>query len=185
MSNPKDECMSALDGFLTWATSMRGYSVFRCHTFKVESEAEKLLASSLTKCESLTGAEFDEIRTIVDEARLGRLITYGMRMATFAVRQDDPLGIWHGLMGLVLENSRADYRDIIIVASLLYDAAGRVNANPDELFDRAITHATVQRGQLLKSYLGGPGYNKFIASMGFEAAIVDGEFVYRSSTAFV
>src|SRR5262249_23317668 len=165
----KDKCLLALDAFFSVVRTIGDYTLFSCHKIKDYLDVEEQLSNKWTEFESLTTSDWNDISASIDEIKSGCLLVYGMRMAFLSVRSRKPLGVWHGLMGLVLDNDILDYRDVLRVATLLYDAATRLGASPEELFQRAIIHATSRRCELLKGFLTAPDFTKSIRSKGFEA----------------
>ena len=62
------------------------------------------------------------------------LLTYAARMATQALREASEDRITAGLLAVLLEAERDDWRENVIVLSLLYDATTRLKADPRKLF---------------------------------------------------
>jgi|SRR5439155_8209784 len=65
------------------------------------------------------------------------LLTYAVRMATQALRNGSPDHIKDGLAAVLLEGERDDWRENVIVLSLLNDAAKNIGTNPLLLFEEA------------------------------------------------
>lgn len=175
----KDECLLVLDAFLKIVSDLEDYTLFSCHRITGILDAEERLSNKWTEFELLNTTDWNDIRSLIDEHASGKLLAYGMRMAFLAVRHRKQVGVWHGLMGLVVDNDILDYRDVLTVATLLYDAATRLEASPEVMFQRAIVRAAPRRAKLLKGYLVAPDFTKSVQSMGFEAADTESGFVYK------
>jgi hypothetical protein len=178
----KNECMLVLDAFFSSMRKAQDYTVFACDKQTTILEAEDRLSEKWTGFESLSTDDWREIRSVIDLTGAGLLLVYAMRMSIFAVREKSVAKIWYGLMGIVLDNDVLDYRDVLSIATLLYDAAVRLQVPAEDLFHRASTHATPQRARLLDGFVRAPAFTKSIRSKGFEAVYTDDGFVYRSLT---
>jgi hypothetical protein len=179
----KADCLKTLDEFYSTAKTIDTYTIFSCHEIHQILSVEAQLSERWVDFETLSSRDWDDIRASVDEACSGYLLVYGMRMAFLSVRAKKQIGIWHGVMGIVVDGDILDYRDVLSVATLLYDAALRLEANPAVLFQRGLRHATPKRRELLESFLSGPDFTKSIRSKGFEAIGSGQDFVYKCQTA--
>lgn len=177
----KADCVKTLDEFYSTAKTIDAYTVFSCHEIGQVLSAETHLSERWVDFEKLSSRDWADIRASVDEVCAGYLLVYGMRMAFLSVRANEQIGIWHGLMGIVLDDI-LDYRDVLSVATLLYDAALRLEASYEVLFQRGLKYASPKRRQLLEEFLNGPEFTKSIRSKGFEAVGSGPQFVYKCST---
>jgi len=177
----KADCLKTLDEFYSMAKTIDAYTIFSCHEIHQILSAEAQLSERWVDFETLSSRDWDDIRASVDEVCSGYLLVYGMRMAFLSVRAKKQIGIWHGLMGIVIDDI-LDYRDVLSVGTLLYDAALRLEAKPEVLFQRGVKYASPKRRQLLEAFLSGPEFTKSIRSKGFEAVGSGLEFVYKCST---
>lgn len=174
-----DECLLVLEKFYSKANAIDEYTLKSCHKIRHILDFEEQLSNRWTDFELLTGADWIDIRASIDQLLAGNLLVYGMRMAFLSVRSKKELGIWHGLMALVLDNDLLDYRDVLTIATLLYDGATLLGVCPDGLFQRAMLHATTRRSELLKGYLTAPSFTKSVESKGFERRGSGQDFVYE------
>lgn len=63
------------------------------------------------------------------------LITFAKRSSVFALRKQDKELLKDALIALaMIEAKRTDYRDILLVLSLLYHTSSRIGVNPDQAF---------------------------------------------------
>ena len=154
------------------------YNIFFYHEVEGTLDFEEELSRNWDEFESLASAEWAEIRSIVDASLAGTLLIYSMRMSTLAVRGGNPRRLRDAVMGLVVDTDLLDSRDIIVAATLAYDAATRIGADPEQLLRASMKYATPARKNLLDEYLRGPSFTKSIRSMGFDAVETELGFVY-------
>jgi hypothetical protein len=69
------------------------------------------------------------------------LLTYAVRMATQALREGSASCITNGLLAHLIEGERDDWRENVIVLTLLFDAAKKLGVEPLPLFDGAASLA--------------------------------------------
>ena len=62
-------------------------------------------------------------------------------MASLGVRERSRQRLLEGLLALVIEDYRADYRDSLIVLAALSDAATKISVTPEELFAEAASYS--------------------------------------------
>jgi len=155
------------------------YTMFSCHEIQGILDFEQQLSSTWDDFEALVSVEWGDIRSFVDPRLAGTLLVYSMRMSMLVVRNRDKRRLRDAVMGLVVDKDLLDYRDLLTIASLAYDAALRIGADPKTYFRRAIRYATADRRQLLETYLDSPSHMKSIESMGCEAVESEFGFVYR------
>lgn len=75
-----------------------------------------------------------KILRMVDERLSSLLISFAERMASLGVREKSVERIRTGLVALLIEDHFGDWRDSLMRLSPLYHAAGKIGANPDEVF---------------------------------------------------
>ena len=68
-------------------------------------------------------------------------IIFAERMASLGVRERSRQRLLEGLLALVIEDYRADYRDSLIVLAALSDAATKISVTPEELFAEAASYS--------------------------------------------
>jgi hypothetical protein len=107
------------------------------------------------------------------------LIVFASRMASLAVREQSEAHLKAGLGALALIRGQVDLRDAIIYLSILYDAALRIGADADAIFQSFAD----SDGPMIRYIAGFPARkaaDKTIAAMGF-SAIEEPEFTYRKN----
>ena len=161
------------------AVAENPYTMFSCHEIERVFDFEEHLSRTWEEFRSLSSADWDEIRSLVDVTLAGTLLSYSMRMAILAVRGRDVRRLRDAVMGLVVDNDLVDFRDLVTHACLVYDAAKRTGVDPESLFRAAMRYAIAGRRRLLEDYLAGPSYNKSIQSMGFDAVETKHGFAYQ------
>ena len=81
------------------------------------------------------------------------LQAFVLRMAAQGCRRSDPGLIAAGLIALVLEDERSDYRETLMLLSVAINAAVRIGADLVEMFDRAAEVATPEIAEAFRDVL--------------------------------
>lgn len=106
------------------------------------------------------------------------LLGYSERAASLAVRQNRAHLIFLGLLALGVDDWRFDYRDNLVRVALHYDAALRLDVNPQAVFERAasLLEPTAARG--LRAFLQRRPEDQSLKVMGSLAGTDEGGFRY-------
>jgi hypothetical protein len=115
---------------------------------------------------------------LTDTQASNALQAFVLRAATQGVRQNSSEMIFKGLMALVIEDERRDYRESIMLSTVIINAAVRVDADPVELFDRASVYATPSMAEALVEYLDDYRRTKNNGLMGHRCDMTDEGVVY-------
>jgi len=115
---------------------------------------------------------------ILEEQRF-RLLAYSERMASLAVRKRDQELIGLGLLALGIDGWRGDWRDNAALISLHYDAAQRLAADPDSLFEKAAALLSPKAANALRSFLRRSVADKTLEAMGYVADTDADGFRYK------
>ena len=171
-------CRQAIEAFAVAASAVTDYgSLFWCSEQPYPLDFETALSVVWDDIEQLDDQDWTELRSFVDYNYAWQLRTYAARMATLAVREKDSTFVRYGLLALVLDNDLQDYRDVLIVCSVIYDAATRIGENPEGLFHRVARLAAPRRKGLLEGFVVHP---RSVESMGFHITEEPNEgFIYR------
>ena len=108
-----------------------------------------------------------------------RLKADSERMASFAVRTQDPEKVLFGLLALSADGWRGDWREKVLVLSLHYDAIQRINGNPKPVFEKAAAFLSPEAANALITHLQRSPENRSIKVMGYVAATDDYGFRYH------
>jgi hypothetical protein len=109
-----------------------------------------------------------------DHARVLKL--FAERMASLAVRRGDPAPLRSGLAALLIAARSEDVREILLVLSLLHDAAVKVSGSAEEIFGQA--GAVFGQAELLDGFLKRSDAAKRIEAMGYEESETEDGFLY-------
>jgi len=100
------------------------------------------------------------------------LLTYAARMATQVLREGSTSRLTDGLVAHLIEGERDDWRENVIVLTLLFDAARKLGVDPLPIFDHV---ASLAAGDAAAETLGGFRKRKpemlTIESMGYRTAM--------------
>lgn len=107
------------------------------------------------------------------------LLLFAIRMAMLAVREHSTQRIVDGLMALVIEDCRLDWREVLIVCSLLNHSAQLIGADATALFDRAAGMASPTTAEHLRGFVRrDPGLQR-VESFGWRASGSGAGFRYE------
>lgn len=95
------------------------------------------------------------------------LIVFAERMATLAVRESSPRRIRDGLVALIIEGFKFDYRDNMCVWAPLYHSAVKLGADPDLIFREAASLANTEVSRWLIDFANRPAPGKSLKVFGF------------------
>ncbi len=122
--------------------------------FPYPSELDQLIERLVSLYPMATDAERAEARQILTHQNASDCLqAFVLRMATQGCRRTDPALIDAGLMALVLEDERSDYRETLMLLSVVVNAAVRIGADLVEMFDRAAEVATPEIAEALRVVL--------------------------------
>ena len=100
------------------------------------------------------------------------LLTYATRMATQVLREGSTGRLTNGLVAHIIEGERDDWRENVMVLTLLFDAAKKLGVDPLPMFDHV---ASMAPGDPAAETLGGFHKRKpevlTIESMGYRTAM--------------
>jgi hypothetical protein len=106
------------------------------------------------------------------------LLAYGERMASLAVRDSNAKLIYFGLLAVGI-GWLDDWRENVLVISLHYDAASRIGAVPEEIFEDAAGLLRVKPADTLRGFLRRSSEDKSLAAMGYVAGSDSDGFRYQ------
>jgi len=75
------------------------------------------------------------------EANSFALIVFAERMAALAVRENSRRRLLEGLLALIIEGFKFDYRDNMTIWAPLYHSAAKIGVEPEGLFQEAASYA--------------------------------------------
>ena len=118
----------------------------------------------------------------VDDSQL--LLTYAVRMSTQALRKASPDRIKDGLAAVLLEGERADWRENVIVLSLLNDAAKKIGTDLLPLFEDAARMAPdLPSSQTVREFPRRKPEDLAIEAMGYRISMASDGVQYEPNPA--
>jgi hypothetical protein len=102
--------------------------------------------------------------------------------AVLSVRENDPSLISRGIVALAIENLRDDYRETLIVLSLLAHSAEKLQGSAEPLFDSSLALASPEFAKFVTGFLAGPPWRRGIGAMGYREAGEGKSFIYVQNT---
>lgn len=120
----------------------------------------------------------DRIRKGLEEEHKFFFLGFSKRMACLAVRKKSEKEIYRGLGAIFLQAGLGDFREDIIIFTLLYDAALKIGVEPDSLFLKAAKDFDYSEVSEIHKFLNRSDRDKTPKVMGYiEGADKDG-FLY-------
>jgi hypothetical protein len=95
-----------------------------------------------------------------------------------SVRQNDPDLIREGLIALAIENARFDYRDSLVILSLLCHSARKLGFNDDDPVRESLNLARLPWSPYLVEWIERDEFQRSIQMMGFAEGENEGGFTY-------
>lgn len=94
------------------------------------------------------------IRASIRLEELYTLLTFSRRAAVVAIRQQSVDWVNNGLTAIsIIEYERADFRDILLALSLLYNSATRIGENADQLLRYVATLSEPEMAKLIIEFM--------------------------------
>jgi hypothetical protein len=155
------------------------------YSSKIPNELDALLTQVVQAYYAATSEDREEIVRMFRDESWGswscsnKLFAYAHRMATLAVREENPEHVFNGLLALVIEDYYSDWRDDLVTMSLLHHSAKKLNTNPRELFERAADVASVNTAKHIIRFGRSPSS---IGVMGYEEVFSEDGFRYERRT---
>lgn len=103
------------------------------------------------------------------------LYCFAGRMATLGVREQSRQRLLEGLIALIIEGYKEDFRDNIIRLGPLYDAALKIGADPQVLFEEAAAYLSNAPARDIAEFPQREPEDKTLKAMGYkESSDADG-----------
>jgi hypothetical protein len=106
------------------------------------------------------------------------LRAYGARMASLSVRNSDAKLIHYGLLAVGIDDWQSDWRENLLIVPLFYDAANRIGAEPDAIFESTAALLPDRAANGVRRFLLRSAEDKSIAAMGYIAGSDSDGFRY-------
>lgn len=106
-------------------------------------------------------------------------ISFAQRMATLAVRERSRERLLEGLVALIIEDFKEDWRDNIIRLAPLYDAGLKIDLEPQVLFNEAAAYFNNDPAIEIANFPARPAELKTLRAMGFRESSDNDGFKYE------
>jgi len=128
-----------------------------------------------------TPSERSEIIGLIPSDDGGFLIAFASRMATMGVREQSRERILDGLVALIMEDYKVDFRDTLMRVAPLYDATLKIGLDPEAVFREAAAFFGNETATNIVDFPSRPPELRTLNGMGFkESSDADGFRYVRS-----
>ncbi len=177
MTSEGDKALTAAKGRLAALSALLDRTMSSAYYKQaIPSEIDEQIGDVLVR---LSSCDEDELVSVAGGIAGGQarvLSLFAERMASLAVRKNSPNPIRKGLAALMIVARTEDVREVLLVLSLLHDAAMKVTGSAKELF--ADAGALFGGAELLNGYLERSDEDKRIQVMGYEESETEDGFLY-------
>lgn len=109
----------------------------------------------------------------------GSLLAFAERMAAAGVREHSRSCLLQGLVALIVENYRTDWRDVILRMAPLYHAASRIGIDAEELFDEAASYSDNEVAGNLSAFPRRKPEDRSLKAFGYKEVLESDGIRYR------
>ena len=145
----------------------------------IPSARDQMISEVVTKFSEAQPAERRKISLLFTDKHSFTFIAFAERMAAYAVRIGSSEKLFEGLAALVLDGGKFDSRENITVMAPLYDAALKIGADPESLFNQAADLALNEVSDVLRTFPNRPDESKSLICMQFVESEDQDGFIYE------
>ena len=145
-------------------------------THPIPTEIDEGIARVLAGLSSCDEADLELVADGLAVAHARVLNLFAERMASLAVRQNNPDPVRRGLTALLIAARAEDIREILLVLSLLHDAAIKVLGSAESIFGEV--SSAIGGAAFLRDFLERSEKDKRIEAMGYEESETAEGFLY-------
>jgi hypothetical protein len=124
----------------------------------------------------LVSLKLNERMAFCDRVKPFLLLAFSERMAILGVRRHAESDLLNGLMAHIIKDFGFDYRENLLLLSLLYHSASRIGSDPVDLFQKAAAFASPKSADYLLGFARKPSS---IRSMGYKEVMTLDGFGYE------
>lgn len=128
---------------------------------------------------NVTNDERQFISSVFTDEYSFTFIRFSERMACLAVREKSEKYVFEGLIAHAIEGGKFDWRENILVLSLLYRSAVKIGSDPVVLFNKAAEYAEGEIKAIINGFPNRAPEDRSIAAMGYVEAENDQGFCYK------
>lgn len=126
-------------------------------------------------------AEREQVISHMHEDYSDWLFAFSVRMAALAVREDSRQHLLEGLVALVLEDYRYDYRDNVVCLGPIYHSAVKIGIDPIKLFAEAASFANNRASDVIANFPSRPPEKRGLKAMGYKESSGPDGFRYEQT----
>lgn len=145
----------------------------------IPSVYDRMISDLLESYVNASAEERKFIRDSFSDKYSFTLFFFSERMACLAVRAKSEKYLFEGLIAHAIEGGKFDWRENILVLSLIYHSAVKLGCDPNVLFKRAAGFAEEPIAQIIQEFPDRKPEERSIQAMGYEESTDDEGFLYK------
>ncbi len=110
---------------------------------------------------------------------LDYLLSFSRILAIFAVWDSNAQWIRNGIIALIYEEERTDYRDTLTHFAMLNHSAGEIGANFDQLAEDLVDQLSPDLTGMLRAFIQRPREERAIENFRHRAVVRGGKFDFK------
>lgn len=146
---------------------------------QIPSDVDRDISVLIDAFVNATSEEQRFISSVFTDDHSFTFIRFSERMACLAVREKSEKYIFEGLIAHVIENGKFDWRENILVLSLLYHSAIKIGADPVLLFNKAAALAEGEIKEIIRNFPNRAPEDRSIEAMGYVESESEQGFCYK------
>lgn len=145
----------------------------------IPSDVDRDISLLIDSIVNATNEERQFISSIFTDDYSFTFICFSERMACLAVREKSEKYLFEGLIAHAIEGGKFDWRENILVLSLLYHSAVKIGTNPDLLFNKAAEFAEGEIREIIRNFPRRAHEDRNIEAMGYVESENEQGFCYK------
>lgn len=113
------------------------------------------------------------------------LTAFAERMASLGVRENSRRRLLEGLIALVMEDYKGDWRENVMRLAPLYHSATKINVNPETLFSEAASFGNGEAAEIIAAFPSRDPKDRSLEAMWYREANNQEGFIYEQGPPIV
>lgn len=151
---------------------------FRGQPKEIRPRYRQLTEEMLKAFTQMSTQEREGLSSAISRDESGLLLGISRSAATASVAENDADRLYWGLLALVMENQKQDYRETLMELTLLDNSARKLGLQLEEVFEQVKEYALEATSELFETYFREG--SRHLSAMGYvESVDKNGRFTYE------